>query len=314
MFGGGTDHPKWFNNNGGGAVVSFSIDKYCYISLRELPPFFDHNFRISYSKVECVLKIKDIQHPAVRQAFSKYLTGRSLELQHHGDLPSRSGVGSSSSFAVGLIKSIHALNGADISQFQLSKEAIELEQIDLKENVGYQDQIAVSYGGINLIEFKETDSWSVTKIELNDKYRKDLESRIVLLYSGIPRISSDISGYLIENFQLNTTLMHRTKQLALEFGELILNERSFESVPDMLNESWSIKKQVNPLAISSHLEDFYKLAISRGAQGGKILGAGGGGFFMFWVDPENRNRFIESMKPAVAVNISISDQGSTRIL
>jgi len=313
MFGGGTDHPKWFNNNGG-AVVSFSIDKYCYISLRELPPFFDHKFRIAYSKVECTQNIEDIEHPAVRQAFNKYLLGRSLELQHHGDLPARSGVGSSSSFAVGLIKSIFALKGLAIDKLELSKAAIELEQKDLRENVGSQDQIAASYGGINFIEFKENNFWKVKNIKLTDEYRRDFESRIVLLYSGVSRISSDISKQLIENFQLKGALMNRTKLLAEEFNDLISGEKNLDLVADMLNESWLIKKQINPSAITPPLEDFFKLAISRGAKGGKILGAGGGGFFMFWVDPDKRKNFIESMKPAVAVEISISDVGCTRIL
>ena len=313
MFGGGTDHPKWFNENSG-SVVSFSIDKYCYITLRELPPFFSHKFRVAYSKVETTNSAEQILHPAVRGAFLKYASGLKLELHHHGDLPAQSGVGSSSAFAVGLIKSLYAINGEDIDRYTLAEEAITFEQKDLLETVGSQDQIACAVGGINHIEFNSNNIWKINKINLDLEYSKDIESRIVLIYSGIPRFSSDISKGLLDGLERKSQLMNRTKDLANEFKKLLMAGGDLGLVSEMLKESWSIKKDLNPFSITPELDNFYQSALLKGARAGKVLGAGGGGFFLFWVDPENRESFIKKMAPHVYVPISISFEGSTRIL
>jgi len=313
MFGGGTDHPKWFNNNGG-SVVSFSINKYSYITLRELPPFFSHNFRVSYSKVETTDTAEQILHPAIREAFIKYAGGFKLELHHHGDLPARSGVGSSSAFAVGLIKSLYAITGKDIDNYSLANEAIVFEQKVLLETVGSQDQIACAVGGINYIEFKSNNLWEVNKIVLDSEYIKDIESRIVLIYSGISRFSSDISKGLLDKIETKSLLMNRTSELANEFSKLLTSKSDLSLVSEMLKEGWSIKKDLNPLSITQELENFYQSALSKGAKAGKVLGAGGGGFFLFWVDPGDRESFIEKMEPLVYVPISISHEGCTRIL
>jgi D-glycero-alpha-D-manno-heptose-7-phosphate kinase len=313
MFGGGTDHPKWFNENSG-SVVSFSIDKYSYITLRELPPFFSHKFRVAYSKVETTDSAEQILHPAVKGAFIKYAGELKLELHHHGDLPAQSGVGSSSAFAVGLIKSLYAINGKDIDSYRLADEAIVFEQRDLLETVGSQDQIACAVGGINHIEFNSNNKWKINKINLDSEYIKDLESRIVLIYSGIPRFSSDISKGLLDKLETKSELMIRTKNLADEFNELLMMEGDLSLVSEMLKESWSIKKELNPFSITPELDNFYQSALLKGAKAGKVLGAGGGGFFLFWVDPENRASFIKKMAPLVYVPISISFEGSTRIL
>jgi len=313
MFGGGTDHPKWFNENSG-SVVSFSIDKYSYITLRELPPFFSHKFRVVYSKIETTDNAKQILHPAVRGAFIKYADGFNLELHHHGDLPAQSGVGSSSAFAVGLIKSLYAINGKDIDNYRLADEAIIFEQNDLLETVGSQDQIACALGGINHIEFNSNNKWKITKINLDSGYIKDIESRIVLIYSGIPRFSSDISKGLLDKLETKSQLMNRTKDLADEFNKLLLMEGDLSLVSELLKESWSIKKELNSFSITPELDNFYQSALLKGAKAGKVLGAGGGGFFLFWVEPENRASFIKKMAPLVYVPISISFEGSTRIL
>jgi D-glycero-alpha-D-manno-heptose-7-phosphate kinase len=313
MFGGGSDHPKWFNENGG-AVVSFSINKYSYINLRELPPFFMHRFRVSYSKVETTNKAEEILHPAVRQAFVKYASKLKLELHHHGDLPAQSGVGSSSAFAVGLIKSLYAINGEEIDNYSLAKEAIIFEQRDLLETVGSQDQIACSLGGINFIEFNRNNTWETNKINLDTEYIKDFESRIVLIYSGISRFSSDISKGLLDKIETKSQLMDRTKEMAKDFNNLLKSRSDLSTVSDMLKESWSIKKNLNPFSITQELENFYQVALTKGAKAGKVLGAGGGGFFLFWVDPSQRESFIKKMAPLVYVPISISFDGCTRIL
>jgi D-glycero-alpha-D-manno-heptose-7-phosphate kinase len=313
MFGGGTDHPRWFNENSG-SVVSFSIDKYSYITLRELPPFFSHKFRVAYSKVETTDSAEQISHPAIRKAFIKYVSGLKLELHHHGDLPAQSGIGSSSAFAVGLIKSLYAINGKDIDGTALANEAIFFEQKDLLENVGSQDQIACALGGINHIEFTSNNCWKVNKINLTREYLKDFESRIVLIYSGIPRFSSDVSRGLLHKIETKSKLMHRTEYLANEFNRLLSTKGDLNLVSEMLKESWSIKKHLNPFSVTPELDNFYQSALLKGAAAGKVLGAGGGGFFLFWVDPKNRINFIKKMAPQVYVPITVSFSGSTRIL
>jgi D-glycero-alpha-D-manno-heptose-7-phosphate kinase len=253
-------------------------------------------------------------HPAVKGAFIKYAGELKLELHHHGDLPAQSGVGSSSAFAVGLIKSLYAINGKDIDSYRLADEAIVFEQRDLLDTVGSQDQIACAVGGINHIEFNSNNKWKINKINLDSEYIKDLESRIVLIYSGIPRFSSDISKGLLDKLETKSELMIRTKNLADEFNELLMMEGDLSLVSEMLKESWSIKKELNPFSITLELDNFYRSALLKGAKAGKVLGAGGGGFFLFWVDPENRASFIKKMAPLVYVPISISFEGSTRIL
>lgn len=313
LFGGGTDHPDWYREHGG-AVLSFAIDKYSYINVRELPPFFEHNFRISYSKVETTKKTEQIQHPAVRVGFEKYAQGLNLELHHHGDLPARSGVGSSSAFAVGLISALLALNERSVTPEELANLAIAFEQQDLMETVGSQDQIACALGGINFIQFGPGESWKATKISPSRGYLEEIESRIVLLYSGIPRMSSDISKSLLENLHLKTQSMTRTQELASECLRIFQRGESLSQIGPMLIESWNLKKSMNPDSVTPLLEELFIKAQSAGAEGGKILGAGGGGFCLFWVDPEKRDSFIKQMEPAVTVPIRISTEGATRIL
>ncbi len=313
MFGGGTDYPKWFKENGG-SVVSFSINKYCYINLRELPPFFSHKFRVAYSRVEVTQTAEDILHPAVRKAFTKYANHLKLELHHHGDLPAQSGVGSSSAFAVGLIKSLFAINNLEIDNLEIAKEAITFEQKDLSETVGSQDQIACAVGGINHIEFQKNELWKVNKINLAKENVEDLESRIVLIYTGIPRSSSNISNGFLDKLETKSKLMVRTKELAEEFNQILLNNYDLNYVTDMLIESWEIKKKLNPYSVTNDLENFYQMAIRKGAKAGKILGAGGGGFFLFWVDPNSRENFIRSMSPFVHVPVKIDFEGCTKVL
>ena len=313
LFGGGTDHPDWYRKNRG-AVLSFAIDKYCYITLRELPPFFDHSYRVAYSKVETVTSIDEIIHPAVREGFRKYAPGLPLELHHHGDLPSRSGVGSSSAFAVGLIHSLSILNNSPLSANEIANHAITFEQKILNETVGSQDQIACSLGGMNFIEFGPGDSWSATKLSPSSNYLKEIESRIVLLFSGISRLSSDVSKSLIENLELKKNSMTRTEELANECRVIFESEGDLNQIGSMLNESWKLKKFMNPSSVTPLLQDFFEKALKAGAQGGKILGAGGGGFFLFWVDPEIRDYFINEMSPSVHVPIQISNEGTTRII
>ena len=312
LFGGGTDYPEWYLNNEG-SVVSFAIDKHSYISLRELPPFFDHRYRVAYSKVEVTNKIDEIVHPAVRVGFTKYASDLNLELHHHGDLPARSGIGSSSAFAVGLIKALSALNNSDLSSIELANMAIELEQNDLSEIVGSQDQIACTFGGLNLIKFGIGNKWSVNEVSVSENYKTEIENRIILLYSGISRTSSDISKSLVKNLESKSDLFKATHQLALNAFKIINNEKDLSLIGPMLIDSWKIKSEFNSASVTPNLEEFFDKGLKNGAEGGKILGAGGGGFFLFWIDPSARKSFIEKMRPALIVPVKIDRAGSSRI-
>lgn len=313
LFGGGTDYPQWYTDNIG-AVLSFSIDKFCFISLRELPPFFDHKYRISYSKIELAKEINEIVHPVVREAVKIYAPELSLEIQHHGDLPASSGVGSSSAFAVGLIKALTELTDQGMRNIDIAKSAIDLEQRILKENVGSQDQIACAMGGLNLIEFGPNQELKTSPLAISLNYVSKIESSMVLIYSGISRNSSKISESFVENISTKSDLLNKSKLLAYECKQIFESEGNLENIGYMLREAWDLKQKMNPKSIIPALSDLFANAYKCGAIGGKVLGAGGGGFCLFWVDPYSRDLFIEKMKPSVYVPFKISYSGSTRIL
>ena len=200
LFGGGTDYPSWYRDNGG-SVLATAIDKYCYISCRHLPPFFDHKHRIVYSKVESVKEIKEIQHPVVRAVLSTLGTRAGLEIHHNGDLPARSGMGSSSSFTVGLINAINAMKGLQTSKDDLAKQAIYIEQEVLKENVGSQDQILAAFGGFNKIDFNADDSFNITPVIINKDLTCKLQDHMLLFFTGLSRYASDIAKAKIANIK-----------------------------------------------------------------------------------------------------------------
>lgn len=280
LFGGGTDHPAWYKDHGG-EVISFAIDKFCYLTTRILPPFFDHRYRIAYSKVEHVKTVNEIQHPAVREGIRKFSPELALEIHHDGDLPARSGVGSSSAFAVGLIHSLTVLKNQNLTNVQLAQEAIILEQEILKENVGSQDQIACALGGMNYLKFGRNPEWSSHPISLSSDFKSAIEDRIVLIYSGVHRSSSDVQANFLVNLEKKGKTMDRTIDLARECRSLIESEGDLDLVGEMLTESWFLKKQMNSHSVTPELENLWKASIKAGALGGKVLGAGGAGFVCF---------------------------------
>ena len=313
LFGGGTDHPSWYKKHGG-EVISFAIDKYCYISTRILPPFFDHKYRIAYSKVETVNDFKKILHPVVREAIRKFSPNLSLEIHHDGDLPARTGIGSSSAFTVGLINSLLILQDKLISSRELANEAIELEQIDLMENVGSQDQIACTLGGMNYIEFGGNLNWEATPMVLSSNFQKSITDRIVMIYTGITRISSDIQANLLVDLGKKLNTMQRTTELTRQCRKILEGEGDLDLIGEMLVESWSLKREMNNLAITPALDDIWEKAKSAGALGGKVLGAGGGGFCMFWVKENGREEFLNNFNLGTYVPVQISKTGSECIL
>lgn len=308
LFGGGTDFPIWYRKNGG-EVLAFGINRYSYLTARELPPFFKHNYRLSYSKTEEVSSIESITHPAFREGIRKFGDGKSLEIHHHGDLPARSGVGSSSAFAVGLVTALKSLNNKEFDVQTIITDAINLEQDVLRENVGSQDQITCANGGINSIKFNQKKSWEVSQIELSAEYQNELTDRCVIFYSGVQRNSSDISKGLIDNFDKNDKLFFRLMSLAQEGKRILDKEGNLDQFGEMLNESLRIKAQMNPLSTNPELSELFVSASKAGSLGGKILGAGGGGFCMFWVKKDGRDEFISKFKKGVVIPIKVDKNG-----
>jgi D-glycero-alpha-D-manno-heptose-7-phosphate kinase len=313
LFGGGTDYPHWYKQHGG-EVVSFTIDKYCYLTTRVLPPFFDHKFRIAYSVVETLKSFDEIKHPAVREAIRKYCPTLFLEIHHDGDLPARSGVGSSSAFAVGLIHSLKLLTQQTVTAEELANEAIELEQNILQENVGSQDQVACALGGLNHIIFDPDTGWTANKIMMSDAYKNEMEDRMVLVYTGVNRISSDIQAHLFTNLKTKISTLNRTGLLARKCQEILAREGDLDVIGEMLAESWELKRAMNSYAITHELDDLWDRARKAGALGGKVLGAGGGGFCLFWVGKNAKIDFLQKFNSGTYVPAKIVNDGSTCIL
>lgn len=313
LFGGGSDFPDWYLNNLG-KVISFTIDKYCYISARELPPFFEHDYRVSYSKVETAKKLDEIKHPAFREIIRKYGRDRKYEIHHHGDLPAKSGVGSSSAFAVGLINAMSKFEEIELTQMQIANAAIEMEQKILREIVGSQDQIACAVGGINEISFGPGAKWFNRSITLPDKTIREIENSAVLIFSGIQRVSSKISEHLLINLENSTKYLERNVELVDECIKILESGNNLVEIGNLLNESWKIKRTINPMSTNSFIDNFFNKALKCGAVGGKILGAGGGGFSLFWVDPNNRERFLRDFVLGVEVPFRVDFQGTTCVL
>ena len=312
LFGGGTDMPAWFNLNGG-AVISFSIDKYCHLSIRELPPYFDYKYRAVYSKVETAVSVDQIEHPAIRESIKKYGMLENLEIQYHGDLPARSGVGSSSAFAVSIINGLSKLNNKDLSKKDLASMAIELEQKVIGENVGSQDQVACTFGGINKIIFTNKDSWEVLPLNLSLSRINEIEERCFLTYTGIDRISSDISKGLLENLSKSEKVLKKTMDLVDVAENLISENTDLDILGDLLQEATKLKFEANPSAETPSILNFISQGIKSGALGGKILGAGGGGFCLFWLKKDDKQRFKSAFKLGKEVPFKIDFSGASII-
>ena len=314
LFGGGTDYPSWYRENGG-SVLATAIDKYCYISCRHLPPFFEHKHRIVYSKVENVKEIKEIQHPSVRAVLSTLESNAGLEIHHNGDLPARSGIGSSSSFTVGLINVINALKGQQISKEDLAKQAIYIEQKVLKESVGSQDQILASFGGFNRINFYPDDTFNITPVIISKSLTDQLQSHMLLFFTGLSRFSSDIAKDKIANFKNRFQELTQIKQMVDE-GLSILQSPStpIAELGKLLHESWQLKRSLSNKISTPEIDTIYQTGLAAGAIGGKILGAGGGGFILFFAKPENHKNIRKKLKGMVQVSFCFDNTGSKIVL
>lgn len=313
FFGGGTDYPAWFRRHGG-AVLSMAIDKYCYIGTGFLPPFFGIRHRIIWSHIEAVSEMSSIQHPAVRAGLQAlgYDDREGIELFHQGDLPARSGIGSSSAFAVGLMNVLNAMRGKTLDAHALAVSAMDLEQNKLRESVGCQDQIASAYGGMNIITFERDDSFSVTPLGLDDGRRVEFEQWLMLFYTGSSRLSSDFAKRLIGRLEANAAHLTRMQEM-VGIGAELLHAGEMAAFGHLLHESWLLKRQLANGTSSKIIDRIYDDALRAGALGGKLLGAGGTGFMVFVVPPERQPAVREALSDLITVPVSVDFTGSTLV-
>lgn len=310
FFGGGTDYPVWYRKNKG-AVLATSINKYCYISCRYLPPFFEHKYRIVYGIQEKVKKISEIQHPAVRECLNFMNIEKGVEIHHDGDLPARAGLGTSSSFTVGLLKALYALKGNMVAKRNLALDAIHVEQNMIKENVGSQDQVTTAFGGFNKIEFDDDQEFQVQPITLTSEKYELLQNHLMLFFTGFSRTASDIAGEQIKKIpDRNRELKRMTEMVDEAINILNENDTNLNDFGKLLHESWMIKRKLTNKITTDTIDKIYETALKAGAIGGKLLGAGGGGFILFFVGPENQNKVREKMKHLLHVPFRFEELGS----
>jgi D-glycero-alpha-D-manno-heptose-7-phosphate kinase len=310
FFGGGTDYPAWCKDNPGASLAT-TIDKYCYITTDYLPPFFECKYRIVYSKREMVKKLSEIDHPSVRESLKFLNIKRGVSIQHVGDLPARAGIGSSSAFTVGLLNSLYALKGKIVTKRQLAMDAIEVEQDWIKENVGYQDQVITSFGGLNKIEFnKGGKNIEIIPMTFSNEKIDFFQKHLMLFFTGFTRTASEIASEQIKKIPQNKKELKVMYEMVQHSIDLLNDNDSFDSFGRLLHESWEIKRTLSSKISTPVIDDIYQSARRAGAIGGKLLGAGGGGFLLFFVKPESQPKVKAKLKNLLHVPFKFDDLGS----
>lgn len=310
LFGGGTDFPEYYTQNNGAGVISTTINKYCYISVRELPNFFHHLHRLSYSKIEEVNSNDEINHPVIRSIFNLLNIKNGIELHYDGDMPARSGLGSSSSFTVGLLNAMYELHNNKYSKKYLAEKAIHVERNLLNEVVGCQDQIISSYGGFNHIQFNNK-TFNVSPIIMKDEQKKRLNDHLMLFYTGIQRFATDIEYSKFKENSKNELFLDNIRELKNEALNLFSKPKlDIRLLGELLLESWKQKKRLSKKVSLPLIDNAYNVAIKNGALGGKLLGAGGGGFLLFLVEPGKQNKVRNSLKDLLEISFSFENEGS----
>jgi D-glycero-alpha-D-manno-heptose-7-phosphate kinase len=308
-FGGGTDYPAWFQKHGG-AVLATTIDKYCYITCRYLPPFFAHKTRILYSKVEMVDSNDQIEHPAVRGILAQMGINEGIELHHDGDLPARTGLGSSSAFVVGLLNALSALKNTMPTKMELAKSAIHIEQEVLRENVGCQDQVITAFGGLQRIEFEKNGDIRMTPMVVSQERLEELQAHTLLYFTGFSRIASEIVKEQLERLPDKTRELKRMYEMVDESIGLLLGKSSLDAFGRLLDESWSLKRGLSSKVSLPEIDEIYEAAKSAGALGGKLIGAGGGGFMMLFAPPRAHAAIRERLKKLLHIPFRFDNEGS----
>ncbi|QJB55737.1 kinase [Pseudodesulfovibrio sp. zrk46] len=310
FFGGGTDYPAYYKEHGG-EVLSSTIDKYCHIFVRPLPPYFDYHYRIRYTKMEYAKTLDDIEHPSVRECLRLMDLGHGVELLHSGDIPAMSGTGSSSAFTAGLLRALHHMKGQEIDKYELAEMAIHVEQDLIGEYVGSQDQVAAAYGGLNHIEFGGSDGIDINPLALQTHKLNELQDCLHFCFTGVSRESFRIAKSIIDNTRDRLTELKTMKEMVQEALSILKGPvENYDDFGRLLNESWQMKKTLSNKISSDHFDDIYDKALDCGALGGKLCGAGGGGFFLFYIPKENRERFDRDFCECFPVPIKLNTKGS----
>ena len=308
LFGGGTDFPEWFNKNKS-LVISATINKYATIGVRYLPPFFGKKYRIIWSKIDLVNNINQISHPSVKAILKFTKENRGIELHHYGDLPARSGIGSSSSFAIGLLKIISYLQNKEISKNKLALDSINIERNILQEKGGWQDQVIIANGGLKFIEFYN-NKFSIQKPNINQKKIKNLSDSLVLFYTGSNRDSYKIQKFFIDNLKNLDAELKEINNLAISAKKIISTGKNFDEIGRLLNESWMIKKTFSKKVSNNKIDLIYRDGLKAGAIGGKLLGAGKSGFILFYCEKDKQKNLISKFKKFVHVPFNFQNEGS----
>ena len=310
FFGGGTDMPEFFNEYGG-SVISTTFDKYVYVTVRHLPRFFDYSTEVVYSKTERVNNIDDIQHPMVRNAM-KMLDMHELHIAYDADLPARTGLGTSSTFAVGLLNAFYALKGQYRSKQDLANDAIYLERTLCDEAGGWQDQIAASFGGLNRIDFKN-NSYTVNPIIIDEMRKQQLDDNLMLFFTGFTRLSADIQKSTKLTLKEKHKQLEEMLRLVDEAQDILENKnRDLDDFGRLLDKTWRLKRQTGENISKATIDEYYEAALNAGALGGKLLGAGGGGFLLFYVKKEQQDKVRKALSNLMEVPFHFENSG-TRI-
>ena len=309
FFGGGTDYPAWYRDHGG-AVLSAAIARYCYITCRWLPPFFAHKSRIVYSIIEDIQRVEDIQHPAVREALLYLGIRDGIEIHHDGDLPKMTGLGTSSSFAVGLLHALHALRGEFRSKMQLAEEAIHVERDRCGDRVGSQDQVSAAFGGLNHVRFAPDDSIAVEPVPLPAERMAAFQDSLLLFFTGFSRYSSEVVAEQLQNVPNKNKELSEMAAMVDEGLRILASGRDLADFGRLLHESWLLKRSLSSRVSTPEIDAMYETARKAGAIGGKITGAGGGGFLLLYVEPDRQPAVRQALSHLLHVPFDLDHAGS----
>jgi D-glycero-alpha-D-manno-heptose-7-phosphate kinase len=312
FLGGGTDYPEYFREHGG-QTLGVAINKYSYLVVNPMEDLFDYNIRLSYSRLELVKEAQELQHPSVRACLQFLNIDRNIEVHYLGDLPARTGLGSSSSFTVGLLYALHAFKGEQVSHQQLAEEAVYVEQEIIKERVGVQDQFTCAHGGLVNLKFQKDGHIQVCPVPLRDERMKDFQSHLMLFYTGISRFAHEVLDEQIERTKqgsINKDLNHLS-QLVDEGIALLSSEEPIAAFGELLHQGWETKRKLSQKISNAAIDEFYERARKAGAVGGKLLGAGGGGFLLFIVPPEKQSAVARELGELKEVPIAFDHTGSS---
>ncbi len=314
FFGGGTDYPVWYREHGG-AVLSTAIDKCCYITSRWLPPFFEYQSRVSYSRIENVNDNSTIEHPSARECLQFLDINGGVEIHHVADLPARTGLGTSSAFTVGLLLGLYALKNQMRDKHALAVDALHVEQNLIREAVGSQDQVSAAYGGFNRINFNQDDSFEVKRVLTAPARLAALEQNLALYFTGFSRIASEIAQEQVRVTPQRTKELETMFQMVGEAEDIVTNpHRSLDEFGRLLHEGWKVKRSLTQKITNSDINEIYEAGLDAGALGGKLLGAGGGGFLLLYVPPERRDDVRRRLKKLLCVPFAFSNRGSQVIV